>query len=627
MFVRTLACTYVRTSLSFDLSKINVSQTSRYRTVLQPTRMKTILNGKVLKKPSRMILYVFVSCLLFRKSISYSTNSHSRVSRRSLHGHDDGIDGDGNVQTDVKSWQKEELLYQDDKEDTNKFSSLSSPSSSLTDVSAGDTPDLTYSFNLQIRDCVDDITHAEELLHQAEQMGVADTVTYNALLNVYAKRASPVSIGIGTKAHAVLNRMKQISQIQSGNLGQEQDLRDSSNYDDTPSNEAPSVTIKPNVRTYSTVMLVFSKERNAQTVQELLEELIDLYESTNDEQLRPNVIAYNTVLNALAKCGLAQQAQNILDQMREENVNGEIKKDKEERNTDVKLAFVEPDIISYNAVLHAWARYRASNNGEQKLIPGKEAEKLLRSMPITPNARSYTTVMDAWSRSCDVYPDAAQKAHDLLLEMEELYPQNLPQLQPNTISYSTVMNAYAQSTVTTDKAFKCYGLLQRMQHLYSSGENIQVKPTLVTYNSVLNACAMTANPKEKEFAYQIVKKLYKQLVESSEPDNFTYGTVLKACANLATAPCFTNEEFVESVFKKCCESGQVTFGVCYQLRQAASTELYRSLLPRESLNRQNLHFDVARMPVEWRCNVKNNKRSEFDRYPGKRQMQKKSSRR
>lgn len=48
------------------------------------------------------------------------------------------------------------------------------------------------------------------------------------------------------------------------------------------------------------------------------------------------------------------------------------------------------------------------------------------------------------------------------------------------------------------------------------------------------------------------------------------------CANEDTP------EFVKQVFYDCCEDGQVSFGVCYQLRQAATSEVYRSLIPAEA---------------------------------------------
>lgn len=542
---------------------------------------------------------------------------------------------------DGGDWNKEILLYQDSKvDDSPAIVTDSDDDSSVEYEYQYDISDVTYQFNLQIRDCFDDVARAEELLHQAEQMNAADTITYNAVLSVYAKSVDKNKghhnnnnyNNVGAKAHALLNKMSQIYKTQMERVKQwsafvatNKNKQIDDDNDDTTNeikkNRTPRISVKPNVRTYSTIMYVYAKERNAQAAQDLLEEMMNLYEETKDEELRPNVIAYNTVLNACAKCGMAYEAQAILDQMisssfPEEEEQQQISNDynnnyNKDGKTFPKSQMVLPDIITYNAVIHAWAKHRHDPNNEKssQIIPGEQAEKLLRAMPFSPNARSYTTVMDAWSRSTRLSPDAAQRAHDLLVEMERLYPtEGHGQLQPNTISYSTVINAYAQSMSVENKAEKCYQLLQRMEHLFSTRENVLAKPTIVTYNSVLNACAMTSNREEKEQALDIVKSLYEQILEFHEPDNFTYGTVLKACANLSTPPFTSNEEFVESVFRHCCQSGQVTFGVCYQLRLAASTELYLNLLPSEAVNVRNLHFDVSLLPSEWSQNVKNNKR-------------------
>lgn len=80
-------------------------------------------------------------------------------------------------------------------------------------------------------------------------------------------------------------------------------------------------------------------------------------------------------------------------------------------------------------------------------------------------------------------------------------------------------------------------------------------------------------------------------------------TVLKACANIFCGE-EGNDEFVRSVFEECCKNGQVSFGVCYQLRQAASSELYRELIPDNAYDPTNGYFSIQDMPPEWTRNVR-----------------------
>ena len=67
--------------------------------------------------------------------------------------------------------------------------------------------------------------------------------------------------------------------------------------------------------------------------------------------------------------------------------------------------------------------------------------------------------------------------------------------------------------------------------------------------------------------------------------------------------------FIRRVFEKCCEDGHVSFGVCFQLRQAAPVDLYRELIPEDAMDRSNGHFIIQHMPPEWSRNLKERKRS------------------
>jgi hypothetical protein len=275
-----------------------------------------------------------------------------------------------------------------------------------------------------------------------------------------------------------------------------------------------------------------------------------------------------------------------------------------------------PDVISYNGVLHAWARSGLPNAGER-------SEQLLRAMPAgVANGRTYTTVMDAWSRSFAACPNSAQRAHALLIEMEQMAAgDSQSPMKPNYVSYSTVVNAYALSKTEPLKAHKAFSLLQRMHRLAKNGDP-NVRPNRVTYNSVLNACATSCPTAVKDHMHKndldsklptlpdMVRKLYTQLLEKDDnlrPDHFTFGTVLKAVANL-----FWGEpdqvEFGKTVFEEACARGQVSFGVLWQLRQAMPVEIYRDLLPPNALVGEPEKTLMNHIPKEWKYNVREESR-------------------
>ena len=281
-------------------------------------------------------------------------------------------------------------------------------------------------------------------------------------------------------------------------------------------------------------------------------------------------------------------------------------------------------MLFYFTACHAWAR-----SGEPDA--GRYAERLLDEMTeyVKPNSRTYSVVIDAWGRSsgCE---DSAQRAHGLLNEMEDLVDDGDSSMRPNYITYSAVINAYARSQSESFKAHKAYALLQRMEQQSSKNNDPTIRPNCVTYNTVLNAIA-TSNPNavynnedssendQEETTQQVklselptlpdlVRTLYSQLLESElEPDHYTFGTVLKAVANL-----FWSEpdqgEFSKQVFQKACDLGYVSFGVLFQLKQAAPADVYRSLLPEKAYNPVNGHVIMKHIPKKWTRNVREYKK-------------------
>ena len=265
------------------------------------------------------------------------------------------------------------------------------------------------------------------------------------------------------------------------------------------------------------------------------------------------------------------------------------------------------------AACHAWAR-----SGQPDA--GKYAERLLDEMSeyVKPNARTYSIVIDAWSRSFG-RDDSAERAHALLIEMENLADEGDTSMRPNYVTYSTAINAYALSQSEPFKAHKAFALLQRMIQQSTKNKDPTIRPNCVTYNTVLNAIA-TSNPNamfntednslqsDLPTLPEMVRTLYSQILESNlRPDHYTFGTVLKAIANL-----FWSEpdqgEFSKEVFQEACKRGYVTFGVLSQFKQAAPADVYRSLIPENAYNRENRNIVMKHIPKEWRRNAREQKK-------------------
>ncbi|GAX28019.1 hypothetical protein FisN_16Lh278 [Fistulifera solaris] len=400
-------------------------------------------------------------------------------------------------------------------------------------------------------------------------MEAPDTVAYNSVLNVFAK-LSPVPLEGSSRFSAALQAQRLLQEMEQ--LYAEQKLANQKWYDaltegslddEDISKGPPAVLVKPNSRSYCTVIDAYARIGNqvaAEKTEQLLHELQKKYERTGDEALRPNLIAYNIVLAAWSKVGGAEAADRCVTLLKE----------------GMPMA---PDTISYNSVLHAIAL-----SGEPQA--GHRAEELLREMidksnHTLVNGRSYTTCMDAWSKTGR--PD---KAMALLREMKDDYMRtNDASFQPNCVSYATVIHGYALSK-DADKVQKAYRVFLEML-------DDCVRPNRITYINLLNCCAASDMNLE---AIQLVKQLYREVLDSNKADHRTFGAVLKACMH----HCWEDKDFAVAVFQDACKGGFVSQGVFWQFKQAVPSEIFRKVLGGTDIT----HSDV---PKEWTRNSGGNR--------------------
>jgi pentatricopeptide repeat protein len=304
----------------------------------------------------------------------------------------------------------------------------------------------------------------------------------------------------------------------------------------------------------------------ARRCEDLLDELNQRWiDNDYHGALEPNLICYNTAMTAWAKACGSVAATNCLRLFE-----------------NLPLA---PDRISYNAVLHAIARSGWKDAGERAegILNDDMMQFMANSTTTTPNARSYTTCMDAWGQS-----GRPEKARALLKELDKMYKATGDEsLKPNEFSYSTVIHAYAISK-DSDKAVAAYAVLNDM---IAAG----IQPNRVTYNSMLNCCATSTTHPE---LIDMVETVYHQLLQMKHddgPDHVTFGTVLKACSNLL----WKDETFAVTVFREAAEREKVSSGVLWQFRQAVQIDTFRESVGHDQAPRQ-----WHDLPDAWTFNVR-----------------------
>lgn len=151
-----------------------------------------------------------------------------------------------------------------------------------------------------------------------------------------------------------------------------------------------------------------------------------------------------------------------------------------------------------------------------------------------------------------------------------------------------------------NKAERANNLFRAMVEAYQNG-NSNLRPNVVAVNAVMNACAYTSGDvMVQNRAMEIAHKRLRELENSDygSPDQVTYGTFLKVCAN-QMSDCSTRQQIIEFIFDKCEQDGQVGSLVIQQMRVMGPPALYSRLVGRD------IEEDIRMedLPAEWWRNV------------------------
>lgn len=382
---------------------------------------------------------------------------------------------------------------------------------------------------------------------------------------------------------------------------------------------------EPDTYSFSQVLSALSKSSmpgTADTAEKLFLYMQKSYQTNVHPFAKPDAFCLSAVVSAHARSGEMGAA------FRAEKLMMRIDKEYEAGWSDLK-----PTRVCYNALIDCW-----SKSGEGTLA-ARKAESVLQLMrkkflagdkSVAPNLITFNAVLNAWARSgtrC-----CARKAEEYLDQMWELYHAGDTAVKPNDLSYNTVrfffnslksvvqvillitvfctqvINAISKSK-DERKAQKALRLLRRMDKLYQAG-NKEARPNEVTYTAVLNSCAFPSvlDPKARRRMLDVAMFTLEELQASryGHPNQVTYGTFIKACANLLPDDEDLRRVVLKKVFEQCCRDGQVGEMVLTHLRKAAPPDLYKELLA--VANWKTTTISVRDLPREWRCNLPSEKK-------------------
>mmetsp|Transcript_8266 Transcript_8266/g.17621 ORF Transcript_8266/g.17621 Transcript_8266/m.17621 type:complete len:1037 (+) Transcript_8266:113-3223(+) len=320
------------------------------------------------------------------------------------------------------------------------------------------------------------------------------------------------------------------------------------------------------IRHYNNVMnrIATSNKPNAgREAERILQHLIDIYKTHGDESVAPNKSSFNTVIKAYAKSGgkaAARNARRMLSMMENPKLifvepvvegvadNGHVRKrdvdvdfmdgkGDEHKRDKVELRIlenIEPDKVSCNSLLLAWANSGDKDGGEkaeQLLERMEEVYKRSGNTAIKPDTLTYNAVIKVWGK-CG-YKYAGERSELLLNKMLRRYEEGDVDVRPDDVSFNSVIHNLANCH-EDDSPRRAMRILERMERAYKSGL-VEAKPDIISYNSVLNAFAKSGREGCAQQAEEILDGL-EHAFDAGEgdiqPDVYSYNIVINAWANI-----------------------------------------------------------------------------------------------
>ncbi|KAL7478614.1 hypothetical protein ACHAW6_004373 [Cyclotella cf. meneghiniana] len=439
---------------------------------------------------------------------------------------------------------------------------------------------------------------------EAEPFLRPNIVSFNTVLHAWSmsKRGRQGAL----RAHELLDKVERLSQ--SGDL----DLPDGhpdptvSSLDIDDETLGTDSSLRPNGRSYSIVMNAWANVSHAdrdhgEDAASKCEMILNKMEErgAEDASVRPNLAAYTTCITAWARAKhdqAASRAENILHRM----IDLYYDKGKNE------LPALEGDLENaqhdapFNAVITAYAR-SADPNASDRAFAVLER---LEASPILPTATTYNSVMDACAKHGEperalwilermqeksIRPDptsydtilnafardetagSAERAWEFLLRLEDERMNGKSDFVPTNISYSSVINAFARASGRKEGgihvAEKAKEVYDKMIHLIETGKLFGNADPYAN-SCFINCCANVNGPSsEKRTALIMAINAFEEMKKNTnvhgEPNQYTFGTMMKACIKLSSDP-GEKIRLLESLFVQACNRGYLSSSVLGQ---------------------------------------------------------------
>lgn len=311
-------------------------------------------------------------------------------------------------------------------------------------------------------------------------------------------------------------------------------------------NDIDGIKIYPNSHCFSAMLKAIINSRGdsiSTQCEEIMETMKQLYEETSAEDLKPTVFVYNNLIQAYAEeisiMKKSRSQTNILFPGSSLSVIAEIDFDckkliEKATNLIENMEAQEgandtpqPDSFTYCSICNLLAKV---GTVEAAVF----SEKYLRKVKgyDTP---TWNAAISAWASLCTL--DGAQRAHELLLEMENASVGSYNLMNafqgPNSLTYHTVISAWTRAQAPGDTgvtAAKAEQVLYSMIAMLKSDipdAKRRFSPSVIAFSSIIDCWSKSGS----ENAWQRALKMIDLMREVNvQPNVITFTSVMTACA-------------------------------------------------------------------------------------------------
>jgi pentatricopeptide repeat protein len=337
------------------------------------------------------------------------------------------------------------------------------------------------------------LDHAETLLNSMKESGMADKISYTAVISANA------NVGNATRARELLSELES--------------LYKSSKH---------AERFLPTTKTFASVLHAIAKGKDCKStdlneVDSLLDQMNKLYKQTKNPELYPNTVVYSLVFLIYSNSQdprAPERAEDLMTRMNVEKKNGN--------------PHVRPDATTYAYLINTFTKSKVHNSAEmaRKILQEVEEGYKKGDNDLKPTKLLYSAVLQAHAKSAS--PEGADLAEELLRRTKDLFNQGKLYAKPTALYYNAVIDAHARSKRGVAGALRAEELLNELEQRYRAGD-VELTPTTRSYNAAILAWKNSNSEDAPERAEALLKRMNERYGEGDQncrPDRVTINSII-----------------------------------------------------------------------------------------------------